>query len=94
MYINLRESDLVELIGKTRAQGLTPGKDAGIISYNETPLKPFILNGLTTISTDFQLMGELAAGMILDGALSRWRCRSGLRHGPRSEGTHSDTSYI
>ncbi|WP_341834503.1 GntR family transcriptional regulator [Chitinophaga pollutisoli] len=71
VYINLRESDLVELIGKTRAQGLTPGKDAGIVSYNETPLKPFILNGLTTISTDFQLMGELAAGMILDGALSQ-----------------------
>lgn len=71
VYINLRESDLVELIGKTRAQGLTPGQDAGIISYNETPLKPFILNGLTTISTDFQLMGELAAGMILDGVLSQ-----------------------
>ncbi len=28
----------------------------GVISYNETPLKKIILNGITTISTDFQMM--------------------------------------
>jgi DNA-binding LacI/PurR family transcriptional regulator len=42
------------------------GKDVGVISYNETPLKKIILNGITTISTDFQAMGEKAAQLILE----------------------------
>jgi hypothetical protein len=35
----------------------------GIISYNDTPLKDLL--GITVISTDFQVMGETAAYMIL-----------------------------
>jgi DNA-binding LacI/PurR family transcriptional regulator len=38
----------------------------GVISYNESPLKKIILNGITTISTDFQLMGERAAQVVLE----------------------------
>ena len=41
------------------------GTDAGITSYNEAPRKRFILNGMTTVSTDFVKMGEMAAPMIL-----------------------------
>lgn len=40
------------------------GEDVGVISYNETPLKKFILNGITTISTDFEKMGKMAAELI------------------------------
>ena len=40
---------------------LVIGKQVGIISYNETPLKKIILNGITTISTDFEAMGIEAA---------------------------------
>jgi DNA-binding LacI/PurR family transcriptional regulator len=40
-----------------------------VISYNETPLKKIILNGITTISTDFQRMGERVASMILQNEL-------------------------
>jgi hypothetical protein len=68
VYINLRENDLVVLIDKIISQGLVIGKDVGIISYNETPLKKLILTGLTTISTDFRIMGELAAQLILDNS--------------------------
>jgi DNA-binding LacI/PurR family transcriptional regulator len=39
---------------------LTVGEHVGIISYNETPLKKFIMKGLTTISTDFEAMGVTA----------------------------------
>ena len=35
------------------------GKDVGVISYNETPLKKIILNGITTVSTDFMMMGKM-----------------------------------
>lgn len=64
-YINLMEDDLVILIEKIINSRLQVGKDVGVISYNETPLKRIILNGITTISTNFNLMGEKVAEMIL-----------------------------
>ena len=67
-YINLMEDDLVRLIEKIMENKLKVGRDVGVISYNETPLKKIILNGITTISTDFQLMGEQAAQLILAGS--------------------------
>jgi DNA-binding transcriptional regulator YhcF (GntR family) len=66
VYINLMEDDLVTLIEKILNQKLQVGKDVGVISYNETPLKKIILNGITTISTDFAMMGEKAAELILN----------------------------
>ncbi|MGX5821018.1 GntR family transcriptional regulator [Chitinophaga lutea] len=66
VYLNIREGDLVALMEKIIAQGLQVGRDIGLISYNETPLKKFLLNGITTISTDFRAMGEMAAQTILD----------------------------
>ncbi len=65
VYINLMEDDLVHLIEKIMTAKLRVGKDVGVISYNETPLKKIILNGITTISTDFRLMGEKTAEIIL-----------------------------
>ncbi|TZF84082.1 GntR family transcriptional regulator [Pedobacter sp. BS3] len=67
-YINLMEDDLVTLISRVIAMNLKIGKDVGLISYNETPLKKLILNGITTISTDFHQMGAMAAQLILDNS--------------------------
>ncbi|WP_183879992.1 GntR family transcriptional regulator [Pedobacter cryoconitis] len=64
VYINLMEDDLVVLIEKIFSLDLKIGKDVGVISYNETPLKKILLNGITTISTDFKMMGTLAAEII------------------------------
>ncbi|MBE7175467.1 MAG: GntR family transcriptional regulator [Mucilaginibacter polytrichastri] len=64
-YINLMEADLVILIERLISLKLDVGRQVGVISYNETPLKRIILNGITTISTDFQQMGKMAAGLIL-----------------------------
>ena len=66
VYINLMEDDLVILIEKILATKLKIGKDVGVISYNETPFKKIILNGITTISTDFEMMGRKAAQLILE----------------------------
>jgi DNA-binding transcriptional regulator YhcF (GntR family) len=66
VYINLMEDDLVLLIEKIIDKKLIVGKQVGIISYNETPLKRLLLNGLTTISTDFVAMGNTTATLILD----------------------------
>lgn len=67
VYINLMEDDLVMLIERLIAQKLKIGKDVGVISYNETPLKKIILDGITTISTDFSELGAQAAEFILNG---------------------------
>lgn len=63
-YINLAERDLVILIEKIIHKKMVLGKDVGLISYNETALKKFILKGITTISTDFEYMGQAAARLI------------------------------
>lgn len=65
VYISLMEDDLVTLVERLVDAGKQAGKDVGVISYNETPLKKIILNGVTTISTDFEQMGKKAAEIIL-----------------------------
>jgi DNA-binding transcriptional regulator YhcF (GntR family) len=66
VFINLMEKDLVSLIELILERNLNVGKDVGVISYNEIPLKKIILNGITTVSTDFQIMGKSAANLILN----------------------------
>lgn len=71
VYINLMDDDLVVLVEKAIATGLEVGRELGIISYNETPLKRIILQGITTISTDFETMGKAAAEIVLSGKPAR-----------------------
>lgn len=54
--------------------GLKIGEDISVISYNDSPINEIILNGLTSVSTDFRQMGETAARMILDQSLSKIKC--------------------
>ena len=64
VYINLMEDDLVILLERIIGLKLKIGKDVGVISYNETPLKKILLKGITTISTNFSYMGATAASMV------------------------------
>lgn len=68
VYINVMEDDLVTLVERIHSLQLKVGEQVGIISYNETPLKKIILDGITTISCDFRQMGEMAAQLILSGS--------------------------
>lgn len=72
-YISVMEDDLINLIEKVKDLNLQIGREVGIISYNETPLKKLILNGITTISTDFEKMGQMAAGLILENSKEHLR---------------------
>jgi len=67
VYIIPNDRDLVSVIEKAKLQNLKLGQDFGIISYNETPLKKVVENGITTISTDFRAMGKIMSNMILEG---------------------------
>lgn len=64
-YISVMEDDLVTLIEKIMKLKLKVGKEVGVISYNETRIKKLILEGITTVSTDFHQLGTKAAEMIL-----------------------------
>ncbi len=64
LFITISESDLVNLVNQIRDKEFNLGKDIGVISYNDTPLKELL--GITCISTDFKVMGETTARMILD----------------------------
>lgn len=64
--LTVRDHDLIALIKLVRQQGLKPGVDLGIISYNDHDLKEVLENGITVVTTDFEIMGRTAARMILD----------------------------
>jgi DNA-binding transcriptional regulator YhcF (GntR family) len=63
-YIVTAESDLAQLIKKSKDANLQPGKNVGIISFNETVLKELL--EITVITTDFEAMGKTAALMLLN----------------------------
>lgn len=62
----LKEDDLVTFIERLKSADLKIGKQVGLISYNEAPIKKIILNGVSTISTDFSEMGKMAARLIAE----------------------------
>lgn len=64
IYFIIRDADLVQVIKACRSKKITPGKDVGIISYNDTPMKQIVGNGISVISTDFEKMGRLAAEFV------------------------------
>lgn len=63
-YISVSDRMLGRFLEQCRDKGLEPGRDTGILSYNETPMKKFIYKGITVITTDFQLMGSKAAEFV------------------------------
>ncbi|MCG8410780.1 MAG: GntR family transcriptional regulator [Bacteroidales bacterium] len=64
VYIAPNDRHLVYLVKEINKNNLNLGKDVGLISYNDTPLKEIAANGITTISTDFEKMGESLAKLI------------------------------
>lgn len=65
-YLVLDDRNLVKIVKDAYQQGFIIGKDIGIISYNDAPLKSIVANGITTISTDFEQMGQSMASLILN----------------------------
>ncbi len=64
LYLLVSDRTLAMFLDQCFDKGLEPGVDAGVISYNDTPMKKYVKNGITVISTDFQMMGKTAAGFI------------------------------
>lgn len=64
-YIVIWDRDLVKVVKAAQEVNLEIGMDIGIISYNDTPLKKVVANGITTISTDFVAMDKTLAQLVM-----------------------------
>lgn len=70
-YIIVSDDDLYAFIRKVKQQNWTLGKDCGVVAYNENQVKEILCDGITTISTNHEEIGHLAAQMILTQKFER-----------------------
>ncbi|GGE34926.1 transcriptional regulator [Psychroflexus planctonicus] len=78
-YFVLEDKPLIQIIKQMKANEFEFVKDIGMISYNDSLLKEVIEGGITTISTDFKLMGKQLAEMIKNNTPRRIANTSQLR---------------
>jgi DNA-binding transcriptional regulator YhcF (GntR family) len=64
LYITPEDKGLLRILKKMKNQDFKLAEDVGVISYNDTLLKELVEGGITTISTDFEMMGKYLAQMI------------------------------
>lgn len=64
LFLLVNDADLVTVIKQATKQHLTPGREFGIISYNDTTLKEILAGGITTLSTDIRKMGKTMASLL------------------------------
>jgi DNA-binding LacI/PurR family transcriptional regulator len=64
-YVN-DNAELWSLLRDCNAKKIKPGKDIGILSHNDEPVKELVGNGITTYSVSFSEMGKRAARAVLD----------------------------
>ncbi len=70
-FIVNSDDDMVRLLQIFREKGWEPGRDGGLIVYNETPILEFIGKGVSSLSVDFREMGILASRFITEQKESR-----------------------
>ncbi len=66
LYFLVSDRTLANFLDQCEEKGFEPGHEVGVISYNETPMKKYVKNGITVISTDFELMGKKAAEFVVN----------------------------
>ncbi|NRB48735.1 MAG: GntR family transcriptional regulator [Saprospiraceae bacterium] len=65
VYISLLEEDLVSVVQRIKTSEFEVGKEVGLISYHDSPLKSVLLDGITVFTTDFAALGTTAAELVL-----------------------------
>jgi DNA-binding transcriptional regulator YhcF (GntR family) len=63
-YICVNDRVLYELLSQCSASNYELGKEVGVLSYNDTPLKKFTYKGISVISIDFKEFGAKVAEFI------------------------------
>ncbi len=67
LYLMVSDRTLAKLLDQSHQKSFILGEDVGVISYNETPMKKYVKEGITVISTDFELMGKKIAEFVITG---------------------------
>jgi DNA-binding LacI/PurR family transcriptional regulator len=67
LYLLVSDRTLAKFLDQCHQKNFILGEDAGVISYNETPMKKYVKEGITVISTDFELMGKKIAEFVITG---------------------------
>lgn len=67
LYFTVSDRALARFLDQSHQKSLVLGEDVGVISYNETPMKKYVKEGITVISTDFDLMGKKIAEFVTTG---------------------------
>jgi DNA-binding transcriptional regulator YhcF (GntR family) len=67
LYLLVSDRTLAKFLDQCSQKNLVPGQDVGVISYNETPMKKYVKDGITVISTDFEMMGKKIAEFVTTG---------------------------
>jgi len=65
LYLTVGDADLWSLLKDCKTNKFNLGSDVGVLSHNDSPVKEIIEDGITTFSTDFSVMAEMAAEHIL-----------------------------
>ena len=65
-YIAIKQQDVVKAVKQGRLEGLKCGKDFGLLAYNDIPSYEVIDEGITSLSIDWEMMGNEAANFVLN----------------------------
>ena len=60
------EQGVVKVVKQGRLEGLKCGKDFGLLAYNDIPSYEVIDEGITSLSIDWEMMGNEAANFVLN----------------------------
>ncbi|MBQ9582722.1 MAG: GntR family transcriptional regulator [Bacteroidales bacterium] len=75
IFLNSQADEALFTINEiAKKKNLVIGKDIKLISYNESPLCAILFGGLSTISADFEQMGQLCAQMVKSGEQKKIKC--------------------
>ena len=64
VYYTIGDGDLWKILKDAKKRNFEIGKDIGCVSNNNSPVKEIICGGITTFSTDFELMALKAAEFV------------------------------
>jgi DNA-binding transcriptional regulator YhcF (GntR family) len=79
LYFLVSDRTLANFLDQCSKKGFEPGREVGVISYNETPMKKYVKNGITVLSTDFELMGQKAAEFVTSGIPMQYKVPTTLK---------------
>lgn len=65
VFLILSEQGLADILKLCTKLQLSLGKNIGIISYNETPLKEVLFGGISVVTINYEELGRQAADLIL-----------------------------